>query len=206
MSENIFYVYEHWRPDTGVCFYVGKGKKQRAWMMRTRNRHHRSIQSKLLSLGLTVDVRIVIADLTEETAFAVERDRIALHGRDMLVNWTDGGDGVANPTAEARAKIAAALIGNQHSRGVKRTTEQRAAISARMKGNKRGNLAARNKSPEHRVKVKAAMEGRKGRKQTVETRAKISAYQKTKIVSLETRRRMSVAIKASWPLRRKAVF
>ena len=27
---DIFYVYEHWRPDKNVCFYVGKGKGKRA--------------------------------------------------------------------------------------------------------------------------------------------------------------------------------
>lgn len=27
---SIFYVYEHWRPDKDVCFYVGKGSKGRA--------------------------------------------------------------------------------------------------------------------------------------------------------------------------------
>lgn len=29
MSIDTFYVYEHWRPDKGECFYVGKGKKHR---------------------------------------------------------------------------------------------------------------------------------------------------------------------------------
>ena len=27
-----YYVYEHWRPDKDVCFYVGKGKGGRAKM------------------------------------------------------------------------------------------------------------------------------------------------------------------------------
>jgi hypothetical protein len=26
-----FYVYEHWRPDVDLPFYVGKGKGGRAW-------------------------------------------------------------------------------------------------------------------------------------------------------------------------------
>lgn len=46
MSENQFYVYEHFRPDKGVCFYVGKGKyPKRAWDMRTRSRWH-SVSNK----------------------------------------------------------------------------------------------------------------------------------------------------------------
>jgi len=26
----MYYVYEHWRPDKDICFYVGKGKGSRA--------------------------------------------------------------------------------------------------------------------------------------------------------------------------------
>lgn len=54
-SENIFYVYEHWRPDKNVCFYVGKGKRNRAWHMFHRSRWHRSITSKLTALGLALE-------------------------------------------------------------------------------------------------------------------------------------------------------
>ena len=31
-----FYVYEHWRRDTRVCFYVGKGSGPRAYVMRAK--------------------------------------------------------------------------------------------------------------------------------------------------------------------------
>ena len=59
----MFYVYEHWRPDTNVCFYVGKGKGNRAWAMNRRNKHHKSVQSKLTSLGLSVYVKIIIENI-----------------------------------------------------------------------------------------------------------------------------------------------
>jgi hypothetical protein len=31
MTAKKFYVYEHWRPDKDVCFYVGKGHGRRAY-------------------------------------------------------------------------------------------------------------------------------------------------------------------------------
>ncbi len=106
MSKLIFYVYEHWRPDTGVCFYVGKGKGKRAWDLKNmRNRYHKAVTSKLLSLGLSVDVRMVLKDLTAEAAYALEISRIALYAPGSLTNMTAGGDGFLNPTAETRAKM-----------------------------------------------------------------------------------------------------
>mgnify|MGYP003386400143 CR=1 FL=1 len=103
-----FYVYEHWRPDTGVCFYVGKGKKRRAWDMKhMRNRHHMAITSKLTSLGLCVDVRIIASNLSCGTAISMEIDRIAMYGMENLSNMTAGGEGLRDPSPEVRAKMSA---------------------------------------------------------------------------------------------------
>lgn len=49
---NKFYVYEHWRPDKDICFYVGKGKGRRANVMYGRGSHHERIQAKLKRLGM----------------------------------------------------------------------------------------------------------------------------------------------------------
>ncbi len=95
---NIFYVYEHWRPDRDECFYVGKGKAGRANQLRhNRNPLHKFIQAKLSRLGTAVEVKIVADGLSESEAFALERERIALWRADGadLANWTDGGDGPA---------------------------------------------------------------------------------------------------------------
>lgn len=74
--KNIFYVYEHWRPDRGECFYVGKGKGGRANELRhNRNRFHKFIQAKLSRLGTAVEVRIISDCLSESEAFALERER-----------------------------------------------------------------------------------------------------------------------------------
>lgn len=53
-----FLVYEHWRPDLGVCFYVGKGKRKRAFSFRRNTRYDRTVR-KLERNGLSVEVRII---------------------------------------------------------------------------------------------------------------------------------------------------
>ena len=42
---NIFYVYEHWRPDHDECFYVGKGKGGRANEAEAREAQRRERRS-----------------------------------------------------------------------------------------------------------------------------------------------------------------
>jgi hypothetical protein len=95
---NIFYVYEHYRPDTGMCFYVGKGKDRRAWnFKRSRNPHYTHIIEKLKSNGLKPDVRLVDQFMGENDALNLEISRIA-HWRGNgvgIVNYTDGGEGVS---------------------------------------------------------------------------------------------------------------
>lgn len=170
-----FYVYEHWRPDTNTCFYVGKGSKDRAWNMKKRNPHHRAIQSKLISLGLSVDVRIIIKDLTEEAAFLVERDRIAMYGRENLVNMTDGGEGVSNPPLEHREKLAKRAVGNRNMLGKRHSEEAKKKISQK----KMGHFV----SPETRVKLGFANAGKKRGPLSDEIRKKISEGQKRRLLA-----------------------
>ena len=137
-----FYVYEHWRPDTHTCFYVGKGHNRRAWdMRRARNRRHKFITDKLKRDGLKVDVRLVQDDLSEDQAFDLERQRIAMWRclRVQLTNVTDGGDGSAGlkHTEESRAKM------SLKQRGRVVSDEAKAKISAYWKG--------RVMTPEHKA-------------------------------------------------------
>lgn len=85
---NHFYVYEHWRPDTGQCFYVGKGQRVRAYKMDNRNKFHTAIQGKLNRSGLRVEVRIIERDLSEDSAFILEMQTIS--------NWRSNGIELAN--------------------------------------------------------------------------------------------------------------
>lgn len=65
-NPNCYYVYEHWRPDKDVCFYVGKGKKYRAYDMKTgRSGYHGNIQAKLARMGMCVEIRLVADGLSE---------------------------------------------------------------------------------------------------------------------------------------------
>lgn len=102
-----FYVYEHWRPDTNQCFYVGKGIRQRARKMLSRNKFHSAIQGKLKRNGLKVGVRIIRRGLTEDEAFALEMELIAnwrAKGIE-LANVGCGGDGQTGLIAWNRSPI-----------------------------------------------------------------------------------------------------
>jgi len=194
-----FYVYEHWRPDTGACFYVGKGNGRRAWRMRGRSRHHRVIQSELIALGMAVDVRIVAQNLAEEAAFAMEQGRIAFYPLADLCNMTEGGEGVSGwkHSLECRKRIAASKTGRP---GRKHTPEARAKMSLAK--------LSRNLSVEHRAALSLASLGKKwtperrakhgvsqqGRKRTPETIAKMRLANLGKKHTPETIAKMRVSM------------
>jgi hypothetical protein len=90
--KDIFYVYEHWRPDKDICFYVGKGRGKRAYNFAQRSVHHKRIVNKLSRLGMCVEVRLVASGLQESVAFAIERQRIAF--------WRSVGVAIINKTGE----------------------------------------------------------------------------------------------------------
>ncbi len=220
MSDLIFYVYEHWRPDTGVCFYVGKGKNRRAWSMRNRrNKYHLSIQSKLTALGLGVQVRIVVENLSEDTAFRVERERIALYDFSQLANHSKGGEGRSggSMSAEGRAKVSLA------AKGRKLSEEHKAKIGAFFRG--------RKLTPEHVDKMRVAHKGQRPSDKTLEAarlkntgsirspetiarmvaaktgvplsaewRAAISEGQRGKVISMEQRAKLRAAWKTRPPM------
>lgn len=179
MIENhIFYVYEHWRPDTGTCFYVGKGKDKRAWDMKNmRNRHHMAITSKLTSLGFCVDVRIVVDQISEETALNLEIDRIAMYGMENLSNMTSGGDGLRNPSKETREKISQ----SQKARFAK--PGARDAVSRQNKG----------RVTSEETKLKLAITS-KGHRHSVETIEKMKVAAKVRGVSDITRNANKIAL------------
>lgn len=199
-----YYVYEHWRPDTGVCFYVGKGRKNRAWIMACRNPHHQAVRSKLVALGMCVDVRIIVKDLLEETAYAVEQDRICFYGIENLTNRTEGGPGLPGAIPEVRRRIGRSKLGNKNMVGRKLSEETKRKISEAHKGKpprwdvinrlaeiNRGNRhgVGRKASPETRAKMSAAHIGKhfnkNVRKWTDEERAAHSARHKGKKMSPE---------------------
>ena len=184
----MFYVYEHWRPDTDECFYVGKGTGRRAFSLFPRNRHYANIVNKLHKLGLAVDVRFVRAELTEEEAFKLEAALICAKGRypkGPLVNQTDGGEGssgllMSNESKELMRKIALRNGNTPPSqKGTKQSPEtisKRAlklrgrVLSEEQKAMLRVASVGRVPSEETRQKMRSAKLGKKQSPETVEKR------------------------------------
>lgn len=181
---NIFYVYEHWRPDRDECFYVGKGKGGRANELRhNRSRLHKFIQAKLSRLGTAVEVRVVAAGLSEPEAFAMERERIAFWRADGadLANWTNGGEGpsgykqtpehrqrraaaksayyATSEGKEAHAKLVAAAIAANTGRTLRGETKLKMSKTRKMMARTPSQLAlgqvGANKTPEHLAAIVA---------------------------------------------------
>lgn len=104
-------VYEHWRPDTNQCFYVGQGSFKRPYDLSHNKKPHKDIVSELKRKGLKVEVRIVATAPDRETAHALEIERIAYRRMQgaPLVNRAKGGNSANGcvHTAEQRAKKSA---------------------------------------------------------------------------------------------------
>ena len=169
MSAGEFLVYEHWRPDKGVCFYVGKGKPKRSKQFQ-RNQHYDRVVAKLRRAGLEVEVRIIASGRTEQQAFDIEIERIKFwrDGGVEITNKTAGGDGSSGYrfTPEQKEKIRTKATGrifsaearrkmSESRRGQKRSSETREKMSAAAK---RAQPAAR----------KAACATEQGRRRMVE--------------------------------------
>lgn len=192
---NEYYVYEHWRPDTGVCFYVGKGKGKRAWDMKNmRNRHHMAIASKLTSVGLMVDVRIIASGMSSEDALKLEVERIFFYGVDSLSNMTGGGDGLSNPTQETRLKI------SESQKKRFEDPEEKEKMIARLKGRIPWNKGLKIKGTKHSEAAKEKIRIAAKKRGIPE---KVRAAQKAAVTgrkrapfSAETIRKMSEAAKA----------
>jgi hypothetical protein len=152
---NNFYVYEHWRTDKDLCFYVGKGRGKRAYNMSNRNFYHKAIQKKLSISGFAIEIKIVKSGIEEQAAFDLERIRIEFWrgtGAD-LANFTNGGEGKSGAhSKDHRNKISKALLGKKKSSNV---TASVIASNKRRIGSKHAP-----RSVEYKNKLSASLVGR----------------------------------------------
>jgi hypothetical protein len=225
---DMFYVYAYLRKEDLTPYYIGKGQDKRAF-----GKDHSVVVPKDLS-------RIVFLEtnLTELGAFALERRYIRWYGRKdlgtgILRNKTDGGDGATGIipwnlnkkigsflTEAGRKKVSKANKGIPKNHGNKisaalkgkpKSEDQKAKISAKLKGNipwnkgKTGVQESSRKgvivSDETRAKMSAS---HKGKANTEDQKAKISAKLKGRVMSEETRKKMSEARKKLWAEKKNA--
>lgn len=163
-------------PRTGRVRYVGKTSKTLQWRL---DAHLSDAQSKRLGrrgtwlrslirdgLKPVIELDYIVAD--GQSWQEIERERISFYrsvGCD-LVNGTEGGEGLYEPTDEVRARMSA-------SRKVLLATPEGKEISRRG-GLKSGPL-------------------NKGKVRTIEQRVRIAAGHTGRIVSAETRAKMSAS-------------
>jgi hypothetical protein len=107
----VFYTYAHYKPEGGL-FYIGKGKRRRAYQMDGRNSHWQNIVHKYGK----PHVELLASWKTEEEAFSHEKLLIASF-RDMgfvLANKSDGGEGSSGykHTEESKRKNSLAKMGH----------------------------------------------------------------------------------------------
>jgi hypothetical protein len=146
-----FYTYV-WRDAVGVPFYVGKGKRRRAYDTTSRTTDFKEIHA---AGGCSVE--IVDWFIHESQAHAHEVELIERYGRrefgGLLVNKTDGGDGATGctPSDDTRAKIRNAKIN----------------LSAEARANLSASLSGRTLSKAHRDKISDANRGREYNSETL---------------------------------------
>lgn len=173
-----FYVYEHWRPDLDLPFYVGKGSAARFDPNLTRNKHHSNIKNKLKKLGMCVEVRMVASGLSEDDALRLEIERIAFWKECgiELSNKTAGGDGLKSPTEDVLEKMRAA----SKKRWSSPVEREKASVTTKLVMS----------DPKAREKISKTLTGKKA---SDKTRAKMSASQIGHVVSKEAREKISKA-------------
>jgi predicted GIY-YIG superfamily endonuclease len=214
-----YYIYEHWRPDKNVCFYVGMGKGRRARVMYKRSDHHSNIQAKLKRNGQSVEVRLIATGLSREEAVTREIERIS-YWRALkvnLVNLTAGGDGSLNPSDTTRELMRQRKLGKilteEHKDKIAKSTraalsspEVRAKISAGLKiavqrPDVRAKLLLASRSqvrtPEHNAKIAASHKGKKLSPEHAEKARMASVGRKQRPEEIERRRLANTGKKRS---------
>lgn len=154
-------VYVDCKPD-GTPFYVGKGSEKRIKLLK-RNKHHQNICQKYPDWyrGMAFAGSEVECNL-KEIELILKFGRSDL-GQGTLVNYTDGGEGMSNPTFETRQKLSKVHSGKVTSEKTKKK------LSIAHKG--------KTLSEEHKIKLSLVKLGKpsgwKGKTASIETKEKM---------------------------------
>jgi hypothetical protein len=181
-----YYVYVYWDPRHApeIPIYVGKGKGDRceAHLSWTHNQYLRRKLAKIRDAGLQPRIERPYENLSPSEAADCERMLILKYGRldrgtGTLCNFTEGGEGTPGrvPSDATRA-----LWSEQRSRP---------QTPAQYEAN-----CSRRQTPETRKSISEATKGH--RRHTPEQIEAIKASNATRVVSAETRTKMSVTRKA----------
>ena len=201
----MYYTYL-WLREDGTPYYVGKGSGDRAFVEHWR-------RSKTV-LHPPIKERIVIYPaVSEADAFETEIALIWYYGRKdlgtgCLRNMSNGGDQPPRPTPAAIEKIRITRTGQKHSAesiakmmgcqnalGHVVSAEAREKISVAKTGN---TYASGTRSAEFRAKMKILSAGNTnslGYKHRIESKAKMRAAKLGRVLSPETKARMSASQK-----------
>lgn len=120
--EPIFYVYLHKKPGTDEVFYVGKGKLNRAYVTKARNKHWQNTVKKFGGF----DIEIIKEGLTEQEAFELEAETVGKYGIENLVNKTLGG---ISTTGYKHTKETKALLAEITKQRIENNPEYAAMVS-----------------------------------------------------------------------------
>lgn len=144
-----FYTYMHLDPRTFRVRYVGVGSKARAFDLQTRSAAHLHWIAELEALGLEPEVALPTRTLDREEAMYVERALIAWHREQgsVLFNVAAGGRGGSG--------IKMTDMQKQHLSSVHQAKWLfDAEFRARRLPDMARARAERNRTPEHRAKIR----------------------------------------------------
>jgi hypothetical protein len=166
-------VYQHKRKDTNEVFYVGIGKSnKRAYCKIKRNAHWYNIVNKI-----GYDIEILYENISWEEACEKEVELIKKYGRmdlkhGSLVNMSDGGDGLHNPSQETKKKMSEAKKGHKQS-------EEHIKNVSKALLNHIGYWKGKTRSDETKKKISEA-----AKMMPYETKNKMSESKKRKVSTL----------------------